>query len=208
MLHLIDHQTMSEHRDLCRSMFRDRKTIFVDYLKWDLTCVGDEERDSFDNASARYLVFSDQGGTRHLGSVRLLPTIGSHLLGDVFPHLCEKPVPRSPKILEITRLCQNPHIRGEESRAIRNALACALVEYALARGITGYTGVTPLDFLARLLATGWRCTPLGLPKADGDSQIAAFLISIDQNTLPDMEAAGTYRPSGLWLEEANLSVAA
>lgn len=197
MLHLLSRRALGTHPELLHSMFRDRKTVFVDLLKWDLPCQRDEERDAFDDGGARYLIVSDETGKVHRGSVRLLPSTGPHLLGNVFPNLCAGPVPRSPQTYEITRLCQHPSIRGDEGKVVRNSLTCALVEYALWNGITTYTGITPVDFFARLLSAGWRCEPLGLPTADGSGQIIAFQIHIDEHTVRDMEAVGVYRPSGL-----------
>ena len=75
-------------------MHRDRKAVFVDRLKWDVPVVdGVFEKDQFDTSDAIYLVATDPKHQQHLGSVRLLPSNGPHLLGEVFPHLCEKAVP-------------------------------------------------------------------------------------------------------------------
>ncbi|MEY2927682.1 MAG: hypothetical protein RL367_2159 [Pseudomonadota bacterium] len=208
MLHFIDRSSAPGHQLLLDSMFRDRKTVFVDLMKWSLPCQGDQERDQFDTADAIYLVVADDVTGLHKGSVRLLPTMGQHLLGDVFAHLCAETPPRAADIFEITRLCQDPRIRGDEARTVRIMLTNALVELALSQGINSYVGVTPVDFLSRLLVTGWACRPLGLPCADGNSQIAAFRIEIDGTTLGNMEKAGNYCPTGHTPDHYQLALAA
>jgi N-acyl-L-homoserine lactone synthetase len=208
MLHFIDQNSAPRFGPLLDSMFRDRKTVFVDFLKWSLQCDGDQERDQFDNGDACYLVVEDKETGRHKASVRLLPTMAPHLLADVFPQLCAEAPLRDPGVFEITRLCQDPKLRGDEARAARLILTNALVEFALVRGIKSYVGVTPIDFLSRLLVTGWRCSTLGLPLPDGNTQIAAFRIDVDEHTQEMMEKAGNYLPSGLRADEVGLAKAA
>ena len=63
-------------------MHRDRKTVFVDRLGWQVPVVnGDLEIDQFDGDDAIYLIAVDEAGG-HAGSLRLLPTAGPHLLAD------------------------------------------------------------------------------------------------------------------------------
>lgn len=121
-----------------RAMFRARKEVFIDLLKWDLPVLADEfELDQFDS-DAEYLILFEQG-VRHRASARLLRTNQPHLLGDLYPHLCAGPVPTGAAIREITRFCLDRHQRASERRSARNQLVTALVEYALATGITAYT---------------------------------------------------------------------
>lgn len=207
MLHIICRNNIENHSALVENMFRDRKTVFVDFLKWDLQHDGELEKDQFDNERAIYIVIEGDTG-EHLASVRLLPSKEDHILGSVFPHLCENGVPRSPDIFEITRLCQKPSLRGDEARIVRQRIASALVEYALAVGIKKYTGVTPMDFLSRLLVNGWVCNPLGLPQSDGETMIGAFEIIIDETTETLMRQAGNWRNSGLTSSQAIQSKAA
>jgi N-acyl-L-homoserine lactone synthetase len=92
------------------NMLRDRKRVFVDLLKWKLAVVDDEyEIDQFDHAGAVYLICSDADGN-HRGSLRLLPTTAPHILGSLFPDLCDGPVPTGPNVYELTRGCFSPRI--------------------------------------------------------------------------------------------------
>src|SRR3546814_20692238 len=90
--------------DVLGAMFAARKELFVDLLKWDLPVLdGRFEIDQFDTPAAHYLILADEWG-RHRASARLLPTDSSHLLGDLYPFLCDGPVPAGPKDRKSTRL--------------------------------------------------------------------------------------------------------
>lgn len=89
---------------LFRSMFEQRKRVFVDLLRWDVpVLVGRYEIDQFDNDCAVYIVIADAEG-EHLASVRLLPTCRDHILGTIFPELCEG---------EIVRIYSNGYVNSD-----------------------------------------------------------------------------------------------
>lgn len=179
-------------------MFEARKQVFVDLLKWNLPVLdGRFEVDQFDDAHARYLIVADRNGT-HLGSARLLPTTRPHILGSLFPDLCAGPVPSGPDVFEITRFCLGRNQTAAQRRVTRNFLVSALVRDALARGVSAYTGVAELSWLQQILAFGWRCRPLGLPRRTESGMLGALAIEIDGNT-PSLLAA-----NGIWTEEAPL----
>lgn len=186
-------------------MFHDRKRVFVDILKWDIPNDGVSERDQFDDDFAEYLIVCDPESNLHLGSVRLLRTDRPHILGDIFPQLCDVPVPKGPSIREITRLCLSPSLRAKERRKVRDRLATALVEYALLTDIHSYTGVAEMGWLTQILALGWRCSPLGIPKQIGTSLIGALQIHIGPGSINLLRQAGTYSTSGLQFGQHQLA---
>lgn len=172
------------HRASVDAMFRDRKRIFVDWLKWDIPVVdGVYEMDRFDDASALYLIDEGLGAQPHLGSVRLLPTSGPHLLGDIFPQLAEDGPPRRDDVWEITRLCVTPGLKGAAALAIRRHIAQALVETALLFGVTRYVAVAHVEWLSGIIATGWETRPLGLPRQVGNEMVGAIEIIVTPETL-------------------------
>ena len=129
-----------EHPAL-RAMFEARKRVFVDLLGWDVPILaGRYEIDQFDTADAVYLILLDPMGN-HRASARLLHTVQSHILADLFPILCDDAVPRGQRIREITRFCIDPRLPRIERRQAQNALVSALVDHALATGIDTYTAV-------------------------------------------------------------------
>lgn len=177
-----------------RSMFAARKEVFIDLLKWDLPVLaGTFELDQFDDEYAEYLILLDRDG-HHRASARLLRTDRPHILGDLYPHLCDGPVPAGPTTMEITRFCLDRNQRASERRSARNQLVSALALHALRHGITNYTGVAEIGWLAQILKFGWRCAPLGGVFPDRSGMLAGLQISIDDETLAGLKAAGTYEP--------------
>lgn len=172
------------------AMLKDRKTVLIDRLGWDLESPdGLHEIDGYDGDSTLYLVVHQQQTGRHLGSVRLLPSTGPHMLGDVFPHLCADGVPVGPDVWEITRLVTAPGLSRAEALQVRRQLSLALFEHALDHGITRYTMVTHMPWLAGLLTIGWDAEPLGLPHGEGEQAVAAMQILVDADTLVRLRAA-------------------
>ena len=181
------------------NMHRDRKRIFVDLLKWDLTVIaGEFEVDQFDTSAAIYLISAEPDGT-HRGSIRLLPTNRPHILGSLFPDLCEGPVPTGAGIYEITRGCLSPRLRAAERLRVRNQLTTAAVEFALFNGIDTFTCIADGGWYSQILALGWMCEPLGLPRIVGGTMTGALRISITRETPRLLLEAGTYSHSTLEL---------
>lgn len=182
---------------LFRSMFEERKRVFVDLLRWDVPVLaGRYEIDQFDNDRAVYIVIADAGG-EHLASARLLPTTSDHILGTIFPDLCEQAPPRGGGILEITRFCLARRLRARERLEVRNRLVSALVEYALGNHIGSYTGVAEWSWFQQILSFGWACRPLGMPGSASERCLVALQIDIDGRTREQLRASGIWRPVGL-----------
>jgi N-acyl-L-homoserine lactone synthetase len=207
MCQIINTQNRVWHQLALDQMFRDRKRVFVDLLKWNVPSDGRYERDQFDDDYAEYIVVSDQTTGDHLGSMRLLRTDRPHILGSLFAELCEEGVPTGPHIREVTRLCLSPRLKARERLRIRNRLFTALVEYGLLTGITGYSGVADVGWYSQLLALGWRCTPLGLPRHLSGSLVGAVLAHVEPHTIELFRQAGTYETSDLRLAEPVLAAA-
>lgn len=177
-----------------KAMFEDRKSVFVDLLKWDLPVLdGRFEVDEFDNQLASYVIIADEHGD-HLGSARLLPTTREHILGSLFSGLCAAPPPRGPQIFEITRFCLSRRQNSASRRATRNQLVSALVWHALETDIRTYTGVAEIAWLQQILAFGWECRPLGPPAPLDCGMIGALAIDIARDTPARLAANGIWDP--------------
>jgi N-acyl-L-homoserine lactone synthetase len=165
-------------------MFAARKQVFVDGLKWDLaTTDGLYEIDEYDHEDTVYLIVADPATGSHLGSVRLLPTDGPHLLGDKFASLCDDGVPRSADVYEITRLVTRPGLSRDAAKQVREKLAVAVFEYALAHDVRHFTMMTHMVFLSAVIAMGWNCEPLGLPREMDGVAVGALRIDVDVPSL-------------------------
>ncbi|MFA5966684.1 MAG: acyl-homoserine-lactone synthase [Sphingomonas sp.] len=178
-----------------KAMFVARKRVFIDLLHWDIPALdGKYEIDGFDDEHAHYLILTDRNGA-HLASARLLPTTQPHILGMLFPELCEDGVPIGDTIFEITRFCLDRDLTAIERRTARNQLITALVEHALANGIERYTGVAGMAWLQQILGFGWDCRPLGAPVQHASGTIAGLDIHISRATPALLEAAGIWLPT-------------
>lgn len=185
------------HVPALRSMFEARKRVFVDLLKWDVPVLdGRFEVDQFDDEHAVYLLVADEQG-EHLGSARLLKTDRPHILDTLFPDLCAAPPPQGPGVLEITRFCLGRNQTSQERLRTRNYLVAALVDYALAQQVAIYTGVAELGWLQQILAFGWRCRPLGLPRVTDGKTLGALRIDITAETPALLASNGIYTPQSI-----------
>ena len=186
----------SDHAAL-RAMFAARKQVFIDLLRWDLPILGGEyEVDQFDNPDAHYLILLDGDG-KHRASARLLPTDRPHILGNLYPYLCDGPVPSGPSTYEITRFCLDRNQNAAERRSARNQLVTALADHALRSGITDYTGVAELPWFSQIMNFGWQCVPLGMPVRENDRLLAGLHIRIDERTIDGLKRGGVHEPPTL-----------
>lgn len=190
MNYLLHSTTTGISDPILRAMFAARKQVFVDLLKWDVPVLnGEFEVDQFDDAHAQYLVITDPAGM-HLASSRLLPTLRPHILGDLFPWLCDETPPRGARLFEITRFCLDRRLDARGRREARNCLISALVAHALNQSILGYTAIAEMSWYRQIRGFGWRCTDLGAPRPHQGTVIAALHIAIDAATPAALAANG------------------
>jgi len=177
------------------AMYEDRKRVFVNMRKWEVPVIdGKYEVDQFDGRRSVYCISTNETGA-HLGSIRLLPTDETHILGDLFPDLCDGPVPRGPEIWEMTRGCLSPSIPAILRREVRNKLTTAVVQYALHRGITSYTCIADNAWLRAIPMLGWDCRSLGAARMIDRSVTGALQVHINGDTPARLQAAGSYVPA-------------
>ncbi|KEQ53293.1 acyl-homoserine-lactone synthase [Sphingobium chlorophenolicum] len=200
MLHVVQSAARPESDAVLRAMFEARKSVFVDLLKWDVPVLdGRYEVDQFDDVHAAYLILAEPDGA-HLGSARLLPTMRPHILDSFYAELCEEAPPQSPDTFEITRFCLDRRLSARERRQVRDTLVTALADHALATGITAYSAIAEMGWCQQILAFGWRCMPLGLPKVIDGTMLAALRIEITPET-PALLAAGRITASALRIDQ-------
>jgi len=208
MVQLVNARNRWSHRQLLDQMFEDRKAIFVDLLKWDIPHDERFERDEYDDEDAEYLIVNDRDSGEHYASVRILRTDRPHILQSLFADLCDGDVPRGRDIREISRMCLSSRHRGPERMRFRNLLASAMTEYALLSGIRAYTAVMEMGRMSRVLAAGWRCEPLGLPRRVGPTTVGALMIHIEPDTIRRLQSTGRYESGVLRVEERFETLAA
>lgn len=131
----------SENANLLDQMFRLRKKVFADQLKWDVPVSEGRERDYYDGLSPAYLVWCSDDRQTLYGSIRMMPTTGPTLLYDVF----EETIPEAaslmaPGIWEVTRCCVDTEklaldYPGLNPTRAFGLLCLATAECAVAHGI-------------------------------------------------------------------------
>jgi N-acyl-L-homoserine lactone synthetase len=177
MVQLVTYDDRLYFRKQIAAMHHDRKRVFIDRMGWDLPVVdGQYEIDQFDTDDAVYLLDLDQSGRVHLGSIRLLPTTKPHILGSLFPQLCQTAVPTGEDVWEITRLCMTPGLQRGESRKIRDRLGAAAIEFGLLYGINRYTMVAAKTWFSQFHEMGWHCDRLG-PLQDVNGEVLGALVA-------------------------------
>lgn len=189
------------------SMFEARKRVFVDLLKWDVPVLGGiYEVDQFDTPDATYLILAGEGGI-HRASARILRTDRPHILRDLFPCLCNGPVPAHEDWREITRFCIDPEVPRHERRMVRDQLVTAIADHALAAGISTYTAVATRPWADQIAGFGWKSSRLGNVHHAECGELVAVRIDIDCETQAGLLRAGIYRPGSFLAANAAMEPA-
>lgn len=185
MIDLILPEDRFSFADALMQMHHDRKRVFVDRFRWNLSASGSWlEVDEFDNEHAVYLVARNEASGGHEASVRLLPSTQPHLLASIFAGLCPTGVPVGPDCWEVSRLVTSPSAaRGTSVLKVHRLLALAMVEFAVLNAIRRYTLVTEPSRVPALLSVGWTVRPLGLPVRHLGEALQALEILIMPETL-------------------------
>jgi len=201
MLYWITPATRSLFEADLDEMFRVRKRIFIDELKWDLTPTGEWEKDQFDDDATMYLVARDEEGA-FVGGSRLSLTTRPHMMSDVFAHLCDRPWPTGPDVWETSRYFIAPEMRKSPKRSLAHAeMICGQMEAALLHGVTRLIGVVETAILPKLLNPGWEVEPLGLPKDVGGVSAVASVIHVSAHGLSNVRRIMHLPSGGSFLNE-------
>jgi acyl homoserine lactone synthase len=180
MIRLVNGMDYTNHGDELDQMFRLRKRIFADRLKWDVGIFGYYEIDRYDMLKPLYVLAMDDAGERVLGSLRLLPTTGPNMLADTFYDLLPdgKPI-HSPLVWESSRYCvdtEAANALGAKGLSFTTAeLLLALCEIGINAGLEYIVTVIDLRMeriLRRLQCMGDR---IGEPRVYGNVTALAGL---------------------------------
>ena len=161
MSRIISTASEAVEADITDEMYRARKRLFVDRLKWKLA-VDDRgrERDRFDRLSPVYLIdLDDRGG--HRGSVRLLPTTGDTVLGDLIAEMMDGVPIASPSVWEFTRFCvtgreaPDPGVERSGVERIAVDLMLAICETCIAANVGHVVGSFDRSLHAIFTRNGW-----------------------------------------------------
>lgn len=180
MIYAIEPHQYRQHADLLDQMFRLRAKTFHERRNWRVEVVDGREVDLFDDLGPVYVVSADEQG-RVVGSLRLLPTTGPHMLADVFSELMDgEPIVRHPLIWESSRFNVDTALVGDVSgnglnRATGEVLS-GLIEVATRVGLDYVISVYDMAVERILRRAGCGVERIGSPKRfDGLATVAGLL---------------------------------
>ncbi|PWR19044.1 acyl-homoserine-lactone synthase [Zavarzinia compransoris] len=184
MIDVIGPWNRMHHQAALDTMFRLRHQVFVEEMGWDLPMARDGmERDQFDGPRTVYLVCRDDAGTIQ-GSMRLIPTSEPHVLCDIFPELCDGPVPRGPAIYESSRSCISRAARRNDPHGtVWGSLTCAMIEFAMLRDLDFITAVMERRMVDMARAADWHLNVLGPEVQLAGGGVVAVTMPIDGHAL-------------------------
>jgi N-acyl-L-homoserine lactone synthetase len=179
MVFIVNAENRRSFRHDLLEMHLQRRRVFVDALGWPLPLAGTVEADEYDADDVIYLLVKDDLHGRLRASVRLLRTDRSHPLLDLFPHLCDGPVPRGANVWEISRFCVDPVLPGRRERLeLLWQIICACLETALLFDIERLTFIANKALRPLALACGWDAVPLGGTRADRHDEVTAIGVDV------------------------------
>ncbi|WP_429815626.1 acyl-homoserine-lactone synthase [Sinorhizobium chiapasense] len=193
MIRILNGKTRAQHPQAVDEMFRLRKRVFHDFLKWDVQTDGEWEIDNYDKANPLYVLSYAPDTGRLRGALRLLPTLGPNMLDDTFPILLgDNPEIRSASVWESSRFCIEPDIsqdRASNQVTVAAAeLMCGVGELGLASGISHIVTVTDV-FLERMFRRmGCPGERIAEPHRIGSVFAVAVAWEVTENLLQRMKA--------------------
>ena len=183
MVHIVNAGNASQYSKEMAQAYRLRHSVFVEERHWEALRKGDgREVDQFDTSHAIHIM--EIGGGKVVGYSRLLPTVESHLLTDVYPHLAQKPIPQAADVFEWTRYCVAREARGE--RAVGNVgsrLFYSVLEYAWSEGLSALTMETDPLWITRFCDLGFNVKALGLPTEIDGEPVVALCVELSEATV-------------------------
>jgi acyl-homoserine lactone synthase len=196
MLHFVHAGNRSEpqYADMLEQSYRIRHDVFVKWRGWKALDRPDgREIDQFDNADAKYLMWTDGGEV--VGGARFLPTNKPHLQSEIFPAIATLAAPpRAADVWEGTRLFTSRTGKSKANRRdVSQDVLCAMFEMGLKFKLKAITVICDTFFLPRLLEDGVVANPLGLPTPYDEGICVAIVmpVSVEQLLAVRGAARGT-----------------
>lgn len=140
--------------DALASQARLRHRVFVERRHLDHDSFDGMEYDAFDTPAALYLVWRDEASVVR-GLIRLLPTTRPYMLKTFWPELAERrPLPASPRVWEITRVCVDKELAPEMRGRVLPELLCGVAECFEEIGADAMIGVAREHLVSHFIRDG------------------------------------------------------
>jgi acyl-homoserine lactone synthase len=145
------------------AMHRQRKAVFVDRAGWKLPVVADQEIDRYDLLrDTVYLLAKNEPYGDVLASVRILTTVGPHLMQELCSGAHRTGLPSGPTVWEVSRYCTAPGITARKTRLdLLWEIICGILETALKHGGNHLIFAANRALLPHALTCGWDARTVG-----------------------------------------------
>lgn len=184
-------------------MFRSRDEQFRKELGWKLeTDVMGRERDEYDYCNPVYLLIKNSRGG-HVGSTRLLPTMGPTMVYEKFSNLDQSNFARAHDIWEVTRFFVGRHARAEAAPL----LMLSGLLFAEQIGVTRYVGVVATESTRAYSLIGWKPDIIETVEHEEES-ISYCMWSISQSVKERLRRRAKLDTAGLASIEREAQIAA
>lgn len=190
MIKIIDGRNLQQNAHLMEKVWRLRHEVFVEEKGWEAIRRSDgREIDQFDTGEALHILYIQDENI--LGYSRLLPTLGPHLLSDVYPQLCDGEVPRSKQMWEWTRFCTEKSHRGSVRSLsyVSNCLLSAIVEWGMANDVHEIGIQMNRMWMLTLCQLRFRPIPLGVIQELDGEEVLAVQCKFDERSLISLQKA-------------------
>jgi acyl homoserine lactone synthase len=175
-------------------MYRLRARIFQGRLSWNVRCVSGREYDEFDDLTPTYIVtLSDSDAV--IGCARLLPAVGTTMLGAVFSQLLHGGrLPAHPRMIESSRFCVDTGCEeGRAEGSLHTAtltMFAGIVEWCMANGYSEIATATDVRFERILKRAGWPMQRLGEPTMINETRSVAGVLPADAASFERLRPTG------------------
>jgi N-acyl-L-homoserine lactone synthetase len=193
MIRIFNRNTGKQHPGDLDAMYKLRKRVFHDLLKWDVSVRGNWEIDNYDDANPSMCCPIRTRRAICAARCGYLPTLGPNMLDDTFPILLgDNPQVRSASVWESSRFCIDPNIsqdRGSNQVTIAAAeLMCGVGELGLSSGLSHIVTVTDV-FLERMFRRmGCPGERIGEPQRIGSVYAVAVAWEVTTDLLDRMKS--------------------
>jgi acyl-homoserine lactone synthase len=182
------------------AMYRQRKSVFVDRVGWNIPVVADQEVDSYDLLEDTvYLLAKDEPDGPVLASTRLLTTTGPHLMRDLYSVSYRAGLPCGPTVWEVSRYCTAPGIAGRGKRlSLLWEIICGTIETSLEHGINRVIFAANRALLPLALECGWEARAVGPTMSDGHDEVTAVVAAVTPEGLRSVRDRHGVTQQVLW----------
>lgn len=182
-VNVVRHEVLDSYSADCLHRLRHR--VFFEKLNWEVPSFEGKEIDQFD-VSGTVHVISRDATNDVTGCIRLMPTMGSYMLKDIFPELLNgQTAVQDPRVWEMSRFAvstREQETSGFGFGEIAKALIRSACDFAAQEGIDRYVFVTSVAVERLLHTLGVHIHRIAPPRQIGVVRTVACVLECDEQT--------------------------